>query len=580
MLFGRNIDKEKSTWFISILRKDIKLLAGTLALGVTGAVLGLAVSVFSQKLIDEIIPRNNLRHLVIGLSIAAGLLLLKIMVSYLQQYLGIKHSKMFNLALIDKFFSRVLLLPKAFFDKNSAGGLIARMNDSASIQQTVTFIANTFILNLLILIVSCAVLFHYSAAMGFISLLSFPFYLTVAILNKKNIASKTSQTMEANAIKESSYISTIQNIDLIKTHNKQNVFSNINFDIYSNFQQKSFMLGKTGANLGVTAEFIGTFFYIIMLSFAAYQVITARMTIGEYTATLGIATSMLYPIGSIGMAILHLQGAKVAFERMYEFISLNPEYEKNKDVAKKDTGKIEKIEFRNIRFSYNPKHDLLKDINFTVKKGEVISIFGKNGSGKSTLLNLLMALYNNYDGNILFNNIDLKELSVEKLRDKLAIVSQQSNLFDSSVIQNICFDSDENVINSSIAYLNGLGFQKYIDSISDGYYNQIIENGKNLSGGQKQIISLARALCKRPDILILDEPTASLDGEAENFVLSRIKDYARKGIVIMVTHKIKPARESDRILVLEDGKISNSGTHNELILLKNFYSQRFSELVY
>ncbi len=572
--------KEKRNWFLSVLLRDIKLLYYTLSLGVIGALLGLAVSVFSQKLIDEIIPSHNINYLIIGLSIATGLIFLKIFVSYLQQYLGLAHSRNFNMSLIEKFFKRLLFLPKTFFDEHKTGGLIARMNDSASIQQTVSYVANTLVLNALILIVSSFVLFFYSVTAGVIALSSFPVYVTIAIIYKNKIAQKTHMQMDANAKKESNYISTIQNIDLVKTHNKQETFNKSNYNTYSEFQSKSFSLGKVGMSLGIMAEFIGTCFYIAILSYTSYQVLAGNLTIGEFSATIGIATGMLYPIGAIGLSILHLQGARVAFDRMYEFISQKKEFDEEEDDKKIELSQIETIEFKDVEFFYQEGVKLLKNCSFSVKKGEIACIFGKNGTGKSTILNLIMQLYFPSEGKIHFNGINSLELSINKLRNKVAIVSQQSTLFDLTVLQNICFDFDLTDPEHVIEYLNSMGFDKFISKLSEGYYTMVHENGKNLSGGQRQIISLARALYKKPDVLLVDEPTASLDGEAEAFVIECLKKFSKDRIVILVSHKLKPAKESSKIFILKDGYISDSGSHEELLLTDNLYAQRFAELVY
>lgn len=574
------ISKDQKKWFVSVLKKDVKLLYGSIFLGMMAAFLGLSVSVFSQILIDEIIPSNDKKQLVIGLGVASGLIILKIFISYLKQYLGLKHGKEFNLRLIDKFFNRLLFLPKLFFDEQKTGGLISRMNDSGAIHQTVSFIANTLLLNVLILVVSATVLFYYAIIPGIIALLSFPAYLMIAFVYKNKLAEKNYLMMDANAAKESNYISTIQNIDLVKTHNKQESFNALNNQSYRNFQDKSFDLGTTGMKLGILSEGTGTLTYLIILSYTSFQVINGHLSIGEFTATLGIATGMLHPIGEIGLSILHLQGAKVAFERMYELISKETEFDSETDHKKEHLSTISAIEFRNVSFTYDQNRKLLDDVNFKVTRGEMVSLFGKNGAGKSTILNIIMSMYQPIQGEVFYSGVNAQKLSTGKLREKIAIVSQQSKLFDTSIIDNICFDISDTDKTTAISFLNKKGFEPFIDKLPQGYYTVISENGKNLSGGQKQIISLARALLKQPDVLLLDEPTASLDGNAEMFVMNRVQEFSENGIVIMVSHKLKHAKASKRILILEEGVIINEGNHDELIAQDNLYSKSHAELVF
>jgi ATP-binding cassette subfamily B protein len=571
----KKANKNKRNWFIDILKKDIKLLIITITLGLIASSLGMAIAVFSQKLIDTIIPSHNLNNLFIGLCIAASILLIKIIVTYTQQYTGAKYNQQFNMRLIDEFFRNLLLLPKSFFDSHSTGVLIARMNDSSSIQQTITYVANTLILNALILIVSIVVMFFYSAKMSLMVLVALPIFLTIAFAYKKKVVRNITKVMEANAKKESNYISTIQNIDLLKTHNKEEMFTNINHEMYGDYQKRILRSTMTGASIGAVAELSGTFLFILMLSYSSYQMIIGNLTVGEFTAAITIATGMFGPIATLGFAILQLQGARVAFDRMYEFITLDPEYDKNEDETKLNLEKITNIELKNIYFSYQNEKIILNDLSFMVNKGEMLCIFGRNGSGKTTILKLLMYLYRPGNGDIKFNGTDIKDISIQGFRKKIAIVAQQSKLFDRTVIENICLDSDYMETETAIHFLNGLGFDKYINTLDQGYNTMINENGENLSGGQKQIISLARALCKKPDVLLLDEPTASMDEEAEAFVIETLKKFKANGIVIIVTHKRNPAKESDKIVILKNGAFQDQGTHQELVLAKNLYSESF-----
>ena len=488
------LNTKKSNWFIAILKKDIKLLIGTIILGLMASLLGMAVAVFSQKLIDTIIPSHSLNKLFIGLSIAAGILLLKIAVTTTQQYLVARHNRVFNLRLIDEFFKSMLFLPKSFFDAYTTGALTARMNDSASIQQTISYIANTLVLNALILIASSFVIFFYSVEIGLIALTTLPLFSAIAIIYKKKIAVNVRKVMEANAKKESNYITTIQNTDIIKTHNKEEMFAGINHDTYGDFQKNVFKSTMTGLSIGSLSELCGTFIYIIMLSYASYQMIIGNLTIGKFTATITITTSMFGPIVTLGFAMLQLQGARIAFDRMYEILSLEPEYNKDQDKRKLCLERVTSVEFNHAFFSYRKDRELLKDLNFKVTRGDMFCIFGKNGCGKSTILKLLMYLYRPDQGEVKFNGIDLKNLSISGVREKIAIVSQQSKLFDKTVIENICLETDYHEAQKAMEFLNSLGFDIYINKLPEGYHTLIYENGENLSGGQKQLISLARAL--------------------------------------------------------------------------------------
>lgn len=570
----------KSQWFIPILRKDLKLLVLTVVLGVLSSLLGLSTALFAQKLIDNIAPKKDTVLLAEGILLVAGLLMLKLSVSYFQSYIGLVHGQRFNLRLVDSFFQKLLFLPKRFFDENKTGSLITRMHDSSAIHGTITFIVNTLLLNIVNVAVSAIFLFNYSVALGFIALASFPIFLISAMLSKAGMRKKIEKMYEANAENESNYIASIQNVDLIKTHNKQAYFTNINYLTYSQLQENTMLSSKAGLVFGITSESIGTFFYILMLAYASYQTVTGVMTIGELTATLGVATGILWPIGALGNSVMHLQSARVAFDRMFEVISIQHEVELPEDQRKHHLQTISSVDFNNISFAYDLQNPVLTEINFSVEAGEIACIFGKNGAGKSTILNLIMRLYKPDSGVIKFNGIDADELSTIGLRDRLAIVSQQTRLFEGMVIKNICLSESEDDYWKAADYLNALGFQPYMAGINGGYTGLITENGKNLSGGQKQIIALARALNKRPDVLLMDEATSALDGDAEAFVIEKLQQFARNGgIVIMISHRLRPARAATKIIVLENSKVADIGPHGVLMNSENIYSKRVNEVL-
>ncbi len=575
------LKSEKSQWFVPLLLKDIHLLVITVVLGVMSSLLGLSMAVFSQKLIDEIIPRNDIAYLIKGICIIAAILVVKLSLSYIQSYIGLLHGKKFNLGLIDSFFKKLLFLPKKFFDENKTGGLITRMHDSGAIHGTITFVVNTLLLNIINITISAIFLFHYSSTLGLIALSSFPIFLISAVLSKNAMKARVEAMYEANAENEGHYIASIQNSDLIKTHNKQDYFTKINYFTYRNLQEKVLLSSRAGLAFGITSESIGTFFYLMMLSFAAFQTISGLMTIGEFTATLGVATGILWPIGALGNSIMHLQSAQVAFDRMFQVVSTQREFLEDEEKNKRKLDDIQLIEFDNVHFSYDQSKEVLDGISFSVRRGEIVCIFGKNGAGKSTILNLIMALYKPHAGIVRFNNTDAKELSVVDLRNHIAIISQQTKLFEGPVIKNICLSDSEEEYHSSVNYLSELGFDEYISSINGGYAAKISESGNNLSGGQKQIISLARALNKRPDVLLVDEATASLDGDSENFVIEKLREFSAKGgIVVMVSHRLRPARAATKIIVLDNRSVSHVGTHDELMKTKNLYSKRFTEVVH
>jgi len=297
--------------------------------------------------------------------------------------------------------------------------------------------------------------------------------------------------------------------------------------------------------------------------------INHEISIGTFAAIITIASGMLPAIGTLAFSHLQLLGAKVAFDRMYEMITLEKEYNLDEDLKKTKIDEVKNISIQHLSFSYNKQKEILRDLSIEAKRGQITCVFGENGTGKSTILNLIQGLYKQKNGTLLINNIPVNDISLFHLREKMSYVSQQSKLFDKTIIENICLEDNLEEAKKAIPELDKLGFGKYFKKFQNGYETILSEGGSNLSGGQRQLLSFARAFYSKPQILLLDEPTAALDRDTENFILDLLEQYKKIGLVILVTHKLKPAKMSDMIYVLKDGVINCNGNHKALLTTSN-----------
>ncbi len=570
----------KRTWFLSVLKADYRVLALMLAVGILTTAMGLLMAVVIQLLIDDIIPANDTGYLMAAIAVAFLLLMGKVGLGTAQKYFGIRQARNFNMRLIDAFFGRLLRLPKSFFDSHNTGDLIARMNDSISIQQTIAYMVNSLAINLITAVGSGILLCYYSILSGVLAFTCFFIFFLISYSYRKDIAGKVLKMMEASAVKESNYITTLHNIELIKGQNKQEHFTQVNSSTYGDFQNANFYVGKAGVRIGFLLETTGTLCYMAILTAVSYAAFQGTLSIGSLSAVLTIAGGLLPVMAALGLSVVELQGAHIAFNRMYELAVLPPEPDSQKGNDPLPIDFIGELSLEHLHFSYVPEQKVLSDLSLTVKKGEMIGIFGENGSGKSTLLKLIMGFYQAQKGSVQINRNDFTSYRLGALRNKIAYVSQQTRLFNTSLIENICLSKDPSVIADTIAYLDQIGFGAFVSKIPGRYQAQIRENGNNLSGGQKQFIAFIRALCLQPDVLLLDEPTAAMDLETEHYVLELLKAYKPNGIVILVTHRLRPAKISDRIYVLENGSVAVSGNHETLISKgDNRYAYSYKSLV-
>ena len=361
--------------------------------------------------------------------------------------------------------------------------------------------------------------------------MSLPIYFYIIYRSNKKIINSQNEVMQGYAFNESNYINTIQGIATIKNDNKQEVFNKVNEQIFANFQDKLFNLGKINITLSWQSGLASVCFLIGVLVYTSIQVFNKEIKLGELMAILGIVSSLLPSIANLALIAIPISEAKIAFNRMYEFASIEKERNEGLSISELNT-----ISIKNLSFRFTGRSELFNDLNLTLEKGKFIEIVGESGSGKSTLGLILQRFYNFENGSILVNNqYQLHEVKLDSYR-KLIGVTQGLNTL--------------------------LG-----------------EEGVNLSGGQKQIIALARVLYKKPHLLILDEPTSAMDRNTEDYTIKLLKKIQASCAIFFITHKLSTLKNiADYIYVLENKKITFSGSHSELMDTDNFYSSYWKKL--
>jgi ATP-binding cassette subfamily B protein len=572
--------KNKRTWFLQLLKPDYPVLGIAAFLGIVISVLGLATAIFSQKLIDHILPEKNTRTLVLGLIIFAVILFARAIVMYVRTIFLVRQSREMNARLISHFFGKLLFLPKPFFDSTSTGDMVARMNDAGHIQKTVVFLSSQVVIDLLVVLVSAGYIFVYSVSTGLFSLLSIPAFSLLAWHYNKKVIVAQREVMQSYAATESKYIDTINGIKTIKTFNRENLFTKVVNVVYGFFMQKVFDLGLLGAkiNLWITAG--SALLLTGIISWSAWLVLQEQLLLGQMMAIITLVGSLGASIVNIAMANIQLQEARVAFDRMYEFTAAEPEY--NPENAKNENInndlQIEKLEIKNLNFRFPGKGLLLKDISFDVKRGEIITFFGEIGCGKSTLLAILQRFHKIESGTILVNNKNWNSFSTKAWRNHVAVVEQHVQLFNGTVLENISLQEKPD-IEQVVTFCQKYGFHDYIMEFQQGYATIIHENSTNLSGGQRQLIALARAVYSQPQLLLLDEATAAMGRRTEKFVIELLNNLKKEIPVVFVSHRPQLARYTDLIYVIENKTVPAFGIHTDLIKSNSFYRAAFEELV-
>ncbi len=568
---------QKKQWIKQLIKEDIPLLSIAAAIGVGIAVLGIVMSLFSQRLIDDILPKRNFVKLNLGIALVFLLLFAKEGLSALRQYFLFRQSKDFNNRIIGSFYSQLLQLPKPFFDTRKIGELTARLTDTSRIQRVISQLAGNVVIDALVTLVVFVFLFFYSWKIAVASLLVLPVYFILIYKHNKRIIDGQRNIMSSYAMSEANYISTLQGIEPIKNYSKQQLFANTNNSIYSKFQENIFSLGKIQIRLGFIANGFGIVFLLGVLLYSSYQVLYGNLKIGELMAILGMCSTLLPSIANLALVSIPINEAKIAFDRMFEFTGIEPE--KNNEAI--EITKFESLKVENILFRFAGRSPLFNNVSFEVNKGEIVAIMGENGSGKSTISQIIQKHYECENGNIIINQQhSLKDISFSSWRKVVSVVPQQIHIFNATVLENIAFDDAVKKSQEVLNFLNEYGFGVFMDNLPQSVMTLVGEEGINLSGGQKQMIALARALYHQPQLLILDEATAAMDRHSEQFVLKLLQQLRAKMGIIFITHRLHVLRSfCDKIYILEKGSTTISGTHDKLLQSKNLYSEYWNDLI-
>tara|TARA_R110002124_G_scaffold280490_1_gene453766 strand:+ start:4711 stop:5868 length:1158 start_codon:yes stop_codon:yes gene_type:complete len=383
--------------------------------------------------------------------------------------------------------------------------------------------------------------------------------------------------MAAHSANESNYVDTIQGVATIKTANKEPFFSELTKMIYGFFQTKIFDLGKIGIKFGLWADIIGIVFIVSMLLFSSMLVLSGEILIGGLVAIFQMTSQLIPSANKLALTNIQIQEARVAFERMYEFASMEPEMNKGQNSTK--LSDIKSVEVLDLSFRFPGRSQLLKEVSFSVQKGEMISLLGESGCGKTTLLQILQRFYSPESGTITINSeIDLKEIPVKQWRTNIASVSQQVKIFNGTLLDNICLGNAQEEAQQIVEFCKEHGFDEYFESFPQHYLTLLGEEGVNISGGQQQLVALARALYQKPDLLLLDEATSAMDRNTEQKILKLLMSLKDKLGIILVTHRVQSAKLADRIYVIEEGKITAKGTPKRLIESVNLFSASLADI--
>jgi ATP-binding cassette, subfamily C, bacteriocin exporter len=556
--------------FLDLIKPHKSILFQALFGAIVFTLLGLAMSIYIQKITDYVLVEGN-RKLLNLLSISM------VVIIGLQAYIGSKKSlfvmktgQLIDAQLILGYYKHLLHLPQRFFDTMQIGEITSRISDAVKIRSFINEVAIEMIVNVFIVIFSFGLMFTYYWKLALVILLAIPFYILVYFLLNKFNKKVERKIMENAAELETQLVESVTHIRTVKEFGIED-FSNLKTE--NKFVKLLFTTYKSGLNsifAGTSTQFLASIFTVILMWIGSGYVIDNAITPGElfsFYALIGYFTS---PVASLIGMNKTAQNALIATDRLFEIMDLEREETENKvTLGRKEIGNIK---FENVSFRYGSRTEVFKNFNAVFKKNETTAIVGESGSGKTTLISLLQNLYPIKEGKITLGDYDLKYIHYQSLRNLVAVIPQQLNLFSGNIIENIAlgdsFPDMQRILNLS----KTLGITDFVEKLPNGFDTQIGENGALLSGGQKQRIAIARALYKNPEILLMDEATSSLDTNSERIVKEAIDNFKSQGkTVIVIAHRLSTIANADTILVIENGTIVAQGKHQELLDEKGLY---------
>ena len=578
-------DSKKTLKRIFKYLNKFKILLGIVALFVVlSVVLDLASSVILQPIIDDYIvplvqnPASNelkigcirMILILIGISVGAAF------TSFVYSKIMISVSQLTVKEIRKDVFAKVQKLPIKYFDTNSYGDLMSRIvNDIDNISIALNTSVTQMISGTLMLIGTLVTMFIISPLLAMISILALPVMLFVvskiAKYNKKQFIKQQEALADVNGFIEE-YISGQK---VIKAFNKET-------DVKDIFEVKNTNLRKNGfmaqAVAGVVMPIMGSFSNItsaLTVVVGGILCIKGKMSIGTITLYSKFAKQFSRPITEISNQFNVIQAGIAGAERIFEILDEENEFPDNVNKPILDEVKGH-VEFKNVYFGYQEGKDILKDINIEAKPGETIALVGPTGAGKTTTINLLARFYDVTKGEVLIDGKNVKELEKDSLRDKLGIVLQDTVLFNESVMENIRYGNLEATDEQVIEAAKLADAHSFIKRLPEGYNTILNEDASNISKGQAQLINIARVILNNPEILVLDEATSNVDTRMEVKIQKAMNTLLDGRTSFVIAHRLSTIVNSDKILVINAGRIIEQGNHEELIRKKGTYYKMYT----